>query len=204
MTKYRKKPVEIEAWQLGSDEAWPIWIEGAIYCGEILTNEDHWIIKTLEGDHKASHGDYIIKGVKNELYPCKPDIFRQTYEVVEGENELKPHPICDSDEFKTFDEVPESWLDRCSGDGYERYIDEEGNRRYKDNDVPVGDMPFRPCARCGHYPNQDGDDHCIQGLGHVVNACCGHGTHEGYVMFDDGRILRGNFTVEHPGEDNER
>lgn len=108
-----------------------------------------------------------------------------------------------SNEFKTVDEVPESWFDRCSDDGYERYTDEEGNRRYKDNDVITGHMPFRPCARCGHYPNQDGDDHCIQGLGYVVNACCGHGTHKGYVMFNDGRILRGYFTVEHPGEDHE-
>ena len=87
MSKYRKKPVEIEAWQLGSDEDWPFWLEDAIYCGEILrpVNEDHWIIKTLEGNHKASRGDYIIKGVKGELYPCKPDIFEQTYEVVEDE-----------------------------------------------------------------------------------------------------------------------
>ena len=40
-------------------------------------------IKTLEGIHHVSIGDYIIKGVKGELYPCKPDIFEQTYEVVE-------------------------------------------------------------------------------------------------------------------------
>lgn len=102
-------------------------------------------------------------------------------------------------EFKTYEEVPEAWLDRCSGNGYERYIDDNGDRRYKDNDVPVGDMPFRPCARCGHYPNEDGDDHCIQGLGKVVNACCGHGNKDGYVMFDDGRVLRGRFKVERIG-----
>lgn len=98
-------------------------------------------------------------------------------------------------DFKTHDEVPESWLDRCTDNGYERYTDEEGCRRYVDNDELVGDMPYRPCARCGHYPNENGDDYCIQNLGHVVNACCGHGTHEGYIMFDDGTIISGNFTV---------
>lgn len=41
------------------------------------------IIKTLEGEHVASIGDYIIKGVQGEFYPCKPDIFEQTYEIVE-------------------------------------------------------------------------------------------------------------------------
>ena len=41
------------------------------------------IIKTLEGSHLASSGDYIIKGVKGEFYPCKPDIFELTYELVE-------------------------------------------------------------------------------------------------------------------------
>ena len=42
------------------------------------------IIKTLEGEHLASIGDYIIKGVKGEFYPCKPDIFEQTYEELKG------------------------------------------------------------------------------------------------------------------------
>ena len=40
------------------------------------------VIKTLEGTMSADHGDYIIKGVQNEIYPCKPDIFKQTYEKV--------------------------------------------------------------------------------------------------------------------------
>lgn len=41
------------------------------------------IIKTLEGEHVANIGDYIIKGVQGEFYPCKPDIFKETYEIVE-------------------------------------------------------------------------------------------------------------------------
>ena len=53
-----------------------------------MDNIDSWEpdeinIITLEGNHKAIPGDYIIKGVKGEFYPCKPDIFEMTYEVVE-------------------------------------------------------------------------------------------------------------------------
>lgn len=64
MNKYRKKPVVIEAYQIGFDEA-------------------EQIIPTLEGDMRASPGDWIIIGVKGEVYPCKPDIFEMTYELVE-------------------------------------------------------------------------------------------------------------------------
>lgn len=102
---------------------------------------------------------------------------------------------CSTNGFKV-KQIPESWLDRCSDNGYERFTDEDGKRRYKDNCQLVSDAPFRPCARCGHYPNEDGDDHCIKNLGRVINACCGHGTHDGYIMFDDGRTIRGSFTVE--------
>jgi hypothetical protein len=47
---------------------------------------DPWlIIRTLEGDMRAEIGDYVIRGVKGEFYPCKPDIFAATYEPAEGE-----------------------------------------------------------------------------------------------------------------------
>lgn len=59
--KYRKRPVVVKAYQ---------------------TDED-MVIHTLEGDHHASVGDYIITGVHGEQYPCKPDIFAETYEPVE-------------------------------------------------------------------------------------------------------------------------
>ena len=49
----------------------------------IYPNDDGSLtIETLEGDHRASLGDWIIRGVQGELYPCKPDIFEQTYEAV--------------------------------------------------------------------------------------------------------------------------
>ena len=94
------------------------------------------------------------------------------------------------------EDIPDSWLDRCSNNGYERYTDENGNRRYEDNNELVSDNPFRPCARCGHYPNENGDDFCIQRLGAVMNACCGHGNREGYIQFDNGITIRGYFRVE--------
>lgn len=77
---FKKKPVVIEARQYTRNglEA----EEVAKWCGGTQT-DDGVIIKTLEGDHLGNYGDWIIKGVKGEFYPCKPDIFEQTYEFVE-------------------------------------------------------------------------------------------------------------------------
>jgi hypothetical protein len=81
--KYRKKPVEIEAIQLTRDnwEEIVAFTEGEAYSFHNGT----CVIPTLEGNMFASEGDYIIKGVQGEFYPCKPDIFAQTYERVENE-----------------------------------------------------------------------------------------------------------------------
>lgn len=90
MTLYRKKPVVIEAHRLG-DDGWPdgVW-EGVNHNQIILHLERDGMkrvtgyaeILTLEGTMRAEIGDYIIKGVKGEFYPCKPDIFAATYEEV--------------------------------------------------------------------------------------------------------------------------
>ena len=56
--------------------------EGNCFFNKNRTNK-LLFIKTLEGNHLASVGDYIIKGVQGEFYPCKPDIFEQTYEEVQ-------------------------------------------------------------------------------------------------------------------------
>jgi len=94
--KYRKKPVEIEAFQYDGDFTYsdgtpyeaPEWIFQALEDGTMYFKDaGELYIKTLEGDHHASCGDYIIKGVQGELYPCKPDIFEQTYEPVRRELE---------------------------------------------------------------------------------------------------------------------
>lgn len=86
--KYRKKPVVIEAEQfLGGDFSTSIiekFVGQELACNMNGTGEcQELIIPTLEGEHIASKGDYIIKGVKGEFYPCKPDIFELTYEKVE-------------------------------------------------------------------------------------------------------------------------
>lgn len=86
MAKYRKKPVVIDAFKWTGDreqEEDPIWIVDAIEKGDVYFDNGNMIIKTLEGDHRADIGDYIIRGVEGELYPCKPHIFERTYEKVE-------------------------------------------------------------------------------------------------------------------------
>lgn len=99
--KYRKRPVVIEATQWDENGDHPL-DEGADTEGEIVryyrrddqagkqrcdhcdwTMDSHGWIDTLEGGHVVCPGDWIITGVKGEHYPCKPDIFEATYELVE-------------------------------------------------------------------------------------------------------------------------
>ena len=103
MPRYCKKPVEIEAvqWDGTADGATPIveWITAAGAAANYLcSNPDrcagtdgdtpHYIeIHTLEGDMRADLGDWIVKGVQGEFYPCKPDIFEATYEPADGSRE---------------------------------------------------------------------------------------------------------------------
>lgn len=81
---YKHKPVVVEAWQVGSDEEQPGWLKAAIdrHDVEIPAGKNYWVVDTLEGTSIASHGDYIIQGVKGELYPCKPDVIDQLYDRV--------------------------------------------------------------------------------------------------------------------------
>jgi len=84
--KFRKKPVVVDAWRwkpiMQQDfmlRNWPEWLQVKdvrIVLGEALE------ISTLEGVMRADKGDWIIRGVKGELYPCKPDIFEATYEPI--------------------------------------------------------------------------------------------------------------------------
>ena len=90
--KFRKKPVVIEAWQVIPDDGHtrqlpPTWLISALMSGECVALKGGGIeVRTLEdgADGRAKHvadvGDWIIQGVKGELYPCKPDIFEATYE----------------------------------------------------------------------------------------------------------------------------
>ena len=104
-TKYRKKPVVIEAMRFDTS-SYSAMTEVARWCGGLICSEAkasdwtdvaYWLdipdnleadagqagIPTLEGVMKASPGDYIIRGVQGEFYPCKPNIFEDTYEVVD-------------------------------------------------------------------------------------------------------------------------
>ena len=79
--KYRKKPVVIEAVRYMIDDSLPDWFMDRVSNNTIILHEDGTChIKTLEGTMKSEYGDYIIRGVNGEVYPCKPDIFQKTYE----------------------------------------------------------------------------------------------------------------------------
>lgn len=79
--RFRKRPIEVEAWQwdgVADYTTAPPWVEGAVV---------HWgrkslPISTLEGVILASPGDWLVRGVRGEVYPVKPDIFAATYEQV--------------------------------------------------------------------------------------------------------------------------
>ena len=89
---FRKKPIVIEAKQFETNNeagdvnmnAIVIWInQGRDKIGA-WHNGTNIFVSTLEGEMRADVGDWIIRGIKGEFYPCKPDIFEATYELVEG------------------------------------------------------------------------------------------------------------------------
>lgn len=84
MGKFRKKPVVIEAWRLPPIEANPSKeLVEFLHDNNIESDRNGGVaIPTLEGTMRGDPGDWIIKGVKGEVYPCKPDIFEATYEEV--------------------------------------------------------------------------------------------------------------------------
>lgn len=84
--KARKKPVEVEFWRFNR----VLWEQDASVYPMVSVNSPisspmfrgHPVIVTLEGNMIVSDGDYIIKGVNGEFYPCKPDIFEKTYDII--------------------------------------------------------------------------------------------------------------------------
>lgn len=100
--KYRKKPIAIEAVRIisiaGGAVKWgevaPPWLEEACALPAAVVgsvwphpNGVQLLVGTLESPHEANPGDWIIRGVKGELYPCKPDIFAATYELANAPTE---------------------------------------------------------------------------------------------------------------------
>ncbi len=93
MSKFRKKPVVIEAMQFDGTldcacliDGWSVGKAQVNYevCERQAWFTGHMIVRTLKGSMLAGKGDWIIKGVKGEFYPCKPDIFAARYEPVEA------------------------------------------------------------------------------------------------------------------------
>ena len=124
--KYKKKPIVIESIQLTDSNLETIsnWLESHNISTTIWSQDgldSGIVIPTLEGDMRASIGDWIIKGVKGEFYPCKPDIFEKTYEVVgdfDGDWTESPAPDHE-DEIKLLEEQNEKlWMIR-------RYLEDE-------------------------------------------------------------------------------
>ncbi len=96
MPQYRKKPIVIEAFQMTKERRWnnvdwPNWLnqawqkdpsEGAVWIDDNDPAGEKIVCGTLEGVHAITFDDYIIQGIKGEIYPCKPDVFEAYYEIV--------------------------------------------------------------------------------------------------------------------------
>ena len=155
--KYKTKPVVIEAYkyqaELGNNRLvnW-LALHGANIKGWIF-HDGEITIPTLEGDMKVSDGDFIIRGLKGEYYPCKPDIFEMKYEETE--------PFAQECQIT----VPTYERPTCRGSfifgsacGHcERCNDEwakmtpEQRQKYWEKDRVRGKI-IKPCAFCRHYP----------------------------------------------------
>ena len=85
MAKYRKKPVVVEALQFSDETERLIELQNFMNAELVISYQDpeqpKLKIGTLEGVMEADVGDYVIKGIQGEFYPCKPDIFEATYEL---------------------------------------------------------------------------------------------------------------------------
>ena len=81
--RYREKPVVVEAFRWEDGESLPGWLCNAVALGRVEVVGGRLRIRTLEGEMEAAPGDWVIRGVKGELYPCKHDVFTATYEEAE-------------------------------------------------------------------------------------------------------------------------
>lgn len=81
--KARKKPIDVNVWKLDhNDYRIPYWVMGASGDGSLYYEDKRWHVATLEGVMVAFDGDYLIQGAHGEIYPCKKDVFEDTYEVL--------------------------------------------------------------------------------------------------------------------------
>lgn len=136
MNKFTKKPVTIEAVQWTGNNKMEIeaftngnhfWFQG---CDE---NPPKLGIRTLEGKLLADIGDWIIRGVKGEFYPCKPDIFEATYDVAkeDSHSNLPPHQQRVVDEKTALDEKAHKLSDFIGNNPIFETLDAEEQERLK-------------------------------------------------------------------------
>ena len=89
--KAKKKAIVVNAWQLDSRLAFKGWLVKPEFVNDAMEKETlkydpekkYWVIETLEGTMRAYDGDYLIEGIRGELYSCKKDIFDETYTIIE-------------------------------------------------------------------------------------------------------------------------
>jgi len=151
MSLYRKKPIEVEAVQWDGQllRHAPLWIHEAARTRTIVFRQEGepatpvLMIHTLEGDMKASIGDYIIQGVNGEIYPCKPDIFEKSYESVTGaylkslENNHAEDAVRQAfQEIATRTEIGPEWT-HITASAYRAYAAAAGNRNFLGEPMPA-------------------------------------------------------------------
>lgn len=85
MRRFKKKPIVVEAWKIGSGWVWPQWLKDAVNRGEVRIYTEGAVLETLEGEMVGKTGDYIIQGIHGELYPCKAETFHKTYDRIDTE-----------------------------------------------------------------------------------------------------------------------
>lgn len=91
MPRYCKKPLEVEALRVReillkakrSFKDLPVWLKKAYEAGDIILAGDSIRVMTLEGEMRADKGDWLIRGIQGELYPCKNDIFNASYDPMD-------------------------------------------------------------------------------------------------------------------------
>jgi len=166
--RFRKKPVTIDAFRMGIDPR-PDWFQDKVTRNEIITgvapgeyepaspfefSRTCCRIKTLEGEMMGNYGDWIIRGVKGEVYPCKPDIFEATYEPAAlpkaSSPEGSPSPSPSLLDLEAMEKMVETelncyWPAACNACGWiGSSEDAHGGRAIAD----TGDFSDVTCPKC--------------------------------------------------------
>lgn len=163
MSEYRKKPVVIEARQLSPDNHQELanWIAGSGYevrhaSRPPMRAVTGLVIKTLEGDMTADYGDWIIRGVAGEFYPCKPDIFEVTYDAVASVGDTDPAPAAAAEH---------SWFSQAALDvtaERRRQIEAEGwGPEHDDKEHSNGELAIAAACYAISGGTDDGNRHLL-------------------------------------------